>query len=140
MIARTEPSLTVISSFAELADVVAERNSKAAESEGQRSKFSVPTAPSFLTFFCINSIMILLSALTSRKIGDVSNHTTVGVNFKIRDGGVWKPASAHTVEYSDSSESEKVVTNWVRGKWRLFNTEPGGTHCLLAIQHRNINR
>jgi len=57
--------LTFISSFAELADVVADRNSTAAESEGQRSKFSIPTAPSSLVYFCISSITILPSAFKS---------------------------------------------------------------------------
>lgn len=65
MIPRTESWLTFISSFVELADVVADRNSTAAESSGQRSKFSIPIAPSSFVYFCINSITILPSALTS---------------------------------------------------------------------------
>ena len=66
------------------------------------------------------------------RIKDASNHTTVGVNFKIRDRGVWKPASAHTVEYSDSSEIEKVVTNWAR--------ENGGssTPSFACWLHNNV--
>ena len=53
----------------------------------------------------------------------ISNNTTVRINFKIRDGGIWKPVSTHLTERSDSSEIEKVAIKWVREKWRLFNTE-----------------
>ena len=57
------------------------------------------------------------------RLEEASSNTTVRINFKIRDGGIWKPASAHTIEPSDSSEIEKAAMNWIRGKWRLFNTE-----------------
>lgn len=57
------------------------------------------------------------------RLEETSNNTTVRINFKIRDRGIWKSASAHIIERSDSSEIEKVAMNWVREKWRLFNTE-----------------
>ena len=57
------------------------------------------------------------------RLEDISNNTTVRINFKIRDGDIWKPVSTHLTERSDSSEIEKVAMKWVREKWRLFNTE-----------------
>ena len=54
---------------------------------------------------------------------ETSNNTTVHINFKIRDGIIWKPVSTHLTERSESSEIEKVAMKWVREKWRLFNTE-----------------
>ncbi|KAK3175348.1 hypothetical protein OEA41_002595 [Lepraria neglecta] len=54
--------------------------------------------------------------------GEDSN-TTIRIHFKYCEGGVWKPASAHTIERSNSTEIEKLATNWIRQKWRLFNTE-----------------
>lgn len=51
------------------------------------------------------------------------SETTVRITFLVHDGGIWKSASAHTIELSDSSAIEKVAMDWVRGKWRLFNTE-----------------
>ena len=57
-----ELSLLVVSSFAEVADVVDDGNSTAVKSEGQRSRFLIPTTPSSLTYSCTDSIMILLSA------------------------------------------------------------------------------
>ncbi len=57
---------TLSSSAAEAADVVAERNPRASEFEGQRCRLSTPIAPSSLTYFCINSIVIDERALISR--------------------------------------------------------------------------
>jgi len=49
---------TLSSSAASVADVVIERNSRASEFEGQRCRLSALIAPSSLTYFCINSIVI----------------------------------------------------------------------------------
>ena len=84
---------------------------------------------------------------------ETSNNTTVRINFKIRDEGIWKPASAHIIERSDSSEIQKVAMNWVREKWRLFNTElrmlapqqcydaaiADGTYTILLMRESEIN-
>ena len=86
------------------------------------------------------------------RLEEASSNTTVRINFKIRDGGIWKPASAHTIEPSDSSEIEKAAMNWIRGKWRLFNTElrmlapqqcydaviADGTYTILLIRESEI--
>ena len=85
------------------------------------------------------------------RLEEASNNTTVRINFKIRDGGIWKPAQ--TVERSDSSQIEKVAMNWVRGKWRLFNTElrmlapqqcydaviADGTYTILLMRESEID-
>lgn len=47
---------TFLSPSNDPADVVADRNSRAAELAGQRSILSSPTAPSSLAYFCINCI------------------------------------------------------------------------------------
>ena len=84
---------------------------------------------------------------------ETSNNTTVRINFKIRDGDIWKPASTHLTERSDSSEIEKVAMKWVREKWRLFNTElrmlapqqcydaaiTDGTYTILLMRESDIN-
>lgn len=57
------------------------------------------------------------------RLEEVSNSTTVRINFNCCDRGIWKPASAHTIERSNFSEIEKVAMNWIRRKWRLFNAE-----------------
>lgn len=54
---------------------------------------------------------------------EVSKNTTLGINFRVGNKGTWEPASAHTIERSDSSTIEEVAANRVRRKWRLFNTE-----------------
>jgi hypothetical protein len=86
------------------------------------------------------------------RLEEASSNTTVRINFKIRDGGIWKPASAHIIESSDSSEIEKAAMNWIRGKWRLFNTElrmlapqqcydaviADGTYTILLIRESEI--
>ncbi len=86
------------------------------------------------------------------RLEEASSNTTVRINFKICDRGIWKPASAHTIERSDSSEIEKAAMNWIRGKWRLFNTElrmlapqqcydaviADGTYTILLIRESEI--
>ena len=59
---------TLSNSSAEATDVVAERNPRAFEFDGQRWRLSTPTAPSSLTYFCINSIVINERALISRDL------------------------------------------------------------------------
>ncbi len=87
------------------------------------------------------------------RLEEASSNPTVRISFQIRDGGIWKPALAHTIERSDSSEIEKVAMNWVRGKWRLFNTElrmlapqqcydaviADGTYTILLIRESEID-
>ena len=87
------------------------------------------------------------------RLEDISNNTTVRINFKIRDGDIWKPVSTHLTERSDSSEIEKVAMKWVREKWRLFNTElrmlapqqcydaaiTDGTYTILLMRESDIN-
>ena len=82
-----------------------------------------------------------------------SDNITIRINFKIRDGVVWKPVSTHLTERSDSSEIEKVAMKWVRKKWRLFNTElrmlapqqcydaaiTDGTYTILLMRESDIN-
>ena len=84
---------------------------------------------------------------------ETSNNTAVRINFKTRDGDIWKPASTHVTERSDSSEIEKVAMKWVREKWRLFNTElrmlapqqcydaaiTDGTYTILLMRESDIN-
>ena len=87
------------------------------------------------------------------RLEEAYSNTTVRINFKLHDGGIWKPAPAHTIERSDSFEIEKVAMNWVRGKWRLFNTElrmlapqqcydaviANGTYTILLIRESEID-
>ena len=87
------------------------------------------------------------------RLEDISNNTTVRINFKIRDGDIWKPVSTHVTERSNSSEIEKVAMKWVREKWRLFNTElrmlapqqcynaaiTDGTYTILLMRESDIN-
>ena len=87
------------------------------------------------------------------RLEEISNNTTVRINFKIRDGDIWKPVSTHLTERSDSSEIEKVAVRWVREKWRLFNTELrmlapqqcydaaiiDGTYTILLMRESDIN-
>ena len=87
------------------------------------------------------------------RLEETSDNTTVRINFKIRDGVIWKPVSTHVTERSDSSEIEKVAMKWVRKKWRLFNTElrmlapqqcydaamTNGTYTILLMQESDIN-
>ena len=84
---------------------------------------------------------------------ETSNNTAVRINFKTRDGDIWKPVSTHLTERSDSSEIEKVAMKWVREKWRLFNTElrmlapqqcydtaiTDGTYTILLMRESDIN-
>ena len=84
---------------------------------------------------------------------ETSNNTAVRINFKARDGDIWKPASTHVTERSNSSEIEKVAMKWVREKWRLFNTElrmlapqqcydaaiTDGTYTILLMRESDIN-
>ena len=53
----------------------------------------------------------------------ISNSTTIRINFRIRDEGIWKSASAHTIKIFDCFDIEKMATNWVRRQWRLLNIE-----------------
>ena len=87
------------------------------------------------------------------RLEETSDNTTVRINFKIRDGVIWKPVSTHVTERSDSSEIEKVAMKWVRKKWRLFNTElrmlapqqcydaaiTDGTYTILLMRESDIN-
>ena len=87
------------------------------------------------------------------RLEKISNNTTVRINFKIRDGDIWKPVSTHLTERSDSSEIEKVAMKWVREKWRLFNTElrmlapqqcydaaiTDGTYTILLMRESDVN-
>ena len=87
------------------------------------------------------------------RLEEAYGNTTVRINFKLHDGGIWKPASTHTIKRSDSSEIEKVAMNSVRGKWRLFNTElrmlapqqcydaviADGTYTILMIRESEID-
>ena len=87
------------------------------------------------------------------RLEEAYSNTTVRINFKLHDGGIWKPASAHTIKRSDSSEIEKVAMNSVRGKWRLFTTElrmlapqqcydaviADGTYTILLIRESEID-
>ena len=58
-------SLTFLKLFTEVVEMVIDRKVTALESVGQRSKSSTPVAPSSLEYFCINSMAITPSALTS---------------------------------------------------------------------------
>ena len=85
--------------------------------------------------------------------GEVFGNTMVRINFKVRDGGTWKHASAHTIGRSDPSEIEKVATNCVREKLRLFTTElrmlaphqcceaviADGTYMILLMRESEID-
>jgi len=84
--------------------------------------------------------------------GEVFDNTMVRINFKVRDGGTWKHASAHTIGRSDPSAIEKVATNYVREKLRLFTTElrmlapqqcceaviANGTYTILLMRESEI--
>ena len=65
----------------------------------------------------------ILAESSITRLEEVSNNTTLHIYFKIRDRGTRKFASAHRIGRFDFSEIEKVATNWVQGKWKLFNTE-----------------
>ena len=87
------------------------------------------------------------------RLEEISNNTTVPINFKIRDGDIWKTVSTHLTERSDSSEIEKVAMKRIRENWRLFNTElrmlapqqcydaaiTDGTYTILLMRESDIN-
>ena len=87
------------------------------------------------------------------QLKEVPNDAAVCINFKIYERGIWKQASAPTIDRLDPSKIEKVAKIWIQGRWRMFTTNlrmlapqqcqdaviADETYTILLIRESEIN-